>query len=201
MHGKELPRATQPFYFAVNKPKGYLCANAPNKEGTTKLVVDLFEVRASFASHPSQLHPTGPCSRLSITMLFCGSVNMQHWLAPPVLSPAEKGTGFLSVDRWTVCCRCSEVGVCAFQEWQASWKERHQHPSAVAPRLFTVGRLDVASTGLIFVTNDGKKSFPPSARTYVSQWATATWIGDCEHMIYALLSLRTLMQCSLGIMR
>ena len=45
----------------------------------------------------------------------------------------------------------------AFQEWQASWKERHQHPGAVAPRLFTVGRLDVASTGLIFVTNDGKE--------------------------------------------
>ena len=44
VNGKELPRATQPFYFAVNKPKGYLCANVPNKEGTTKLVVDLFEV-------------------------------------------------------------------------------------------------------------------------------------------------------------
>ena len=49
----------------------------------------------------------------------------------------------------------------ALQEWQASWKERHQHPSAVAPRLFTVGRLDVASTGLIFVTNDGKERLLP----------------------------------------
>ena len=50
--GKELPRATQPFYFAVNKPKGYLCANVPNKEGTTKLVVDLFEVKLKSAPPP-----------------------------------------------------------------------------------------------------------------------------------------------------
>ena len=89
VHGKELPRATQPFYFAVNKPKGYLCANAPNKEGTTKLVVDLFEVGASFASHPSRLHPTGPCSRLNITATIHGSVTRQHWLAFPVLSPVK----------------------------------------------------------------------------------------------------------------
>ena len=51
--GKELPRATQPFYFAVNKPKGYLCANVPNKEGTTKLVVDLFEVQLKLALPPA----------------------------------------------------------------------------------------------------------------------------------------------------
>ena len=59
MHGKELPRATQPFYFAVNKPKGYLCANAPNKEGTTKLVVDLFEVGTGIALHPKQDRAVG----------------------------------------------------------------------------------------------------------------------------------------------
>ena len=74
VHGKELPRATQPFYFAVNKPKGYLCANAPNKEGTTKLVVDLFEVGAGFELHPLQLHFTGPCGGLYITMRFHGSL-------------------------------------------------------------------------------------------------------------------------------
>jgi len=32
---------------------------------------------------------------------------------------------------------------------------RRRQPRAPAPRLFTVGRLDVASTGLLFVTNDG----------------------------------------------
>lgn len=30
------------------------------------------------------------------------------------------------------------------------------HPGIPKPRLFTVGRLDVATTGLIIVTNDGK---------------------------------------------
>ncbi len=36
----------------------------------------------------------------------------------------------------------------------AQW--RREHPDgALQPRLFTVGRLDVASVGLIFVTNDG----------------------------------------------
>ena len=44
VNGKELPRTTELWYFAANKPKGYLCANAPGKDGTTKLVVDLFEV-------------------------------------------------------------------------------------------------------------------------------------------------------------
>lgn len=40
------------------------------------------------------------------------------------------------------------------RDWVKRW--RHQHPKAkIAPRLFTVGRLDVQSTGLIFVTNDG----------------------------------------------
>ncbi len=63
VNGKELPRTTQPFYFAVNKPKGYLCANVPNKEGTTKLVVDLFEVQLMLKLPPSL------CAASSITSL------------------------------------------------------------------------------------------------------------------------------------
>jgi hypothetical protein len=42
------------------------------------------------------------------------------------------------------------------QDWREGvWRRKHPDPRAVPPRLFTVGRLDVASTGLIFVTNDG----------------------------------------------
>lgn len=44
VNGKEVMRTTQLYYFAMNKPKGYLCANVPNKEGTSKLVIDLFQV-------------------------------------------------------------------------------------------------------------------------------------------------------------
>ena len=40
------------------------------------------------------------------------------------------------------------------QEWTENvW--RRANPRLPPPRLFTVGRLDVASTGLLFVTNDG----------------------------------------------
>jgi 16S rRNA U516 pseudouridylate synthase RsuA-like enzyme len=43
------------------------------------------------------------------------------------------------------------------QEWmETEWQRKYASTIAVPPRLFTVGRLDVASTGLIFVTNDGE---------------------------------------------
>ncbi|KAK9846553.1 hypothetical protein WJX81_006483 [Elliptochloris bilobata] len=82
--GRPLLRNVARHYFAVNKPKGYLCASsaAPDTVGAKKLVIDLF----------------------------------------------------------------------------ADWTERvwsRANPRLPPPRLFTVGRLDVASTGLLFVTNDG----------------------------------------------
>ncbi len=41
-----------------------------------------------------------------------------------------------------------------FTDWLREWKQR-QPRGTIPPRLFPVGRLDVASVGLIFVTNDG----------------------------------------------
>jgi pseudouridine synthase len=75
---------TNKYYFAMNKPKGYICTNAKDGQGGSgdRLVVDLFD------------------------------------------------------------------------KWIADWKQKHPKSSLV-PRLFTVGRLDVQSVGLIFVTNDG----------------------------------------------
>jgi pseudouridine synthase len=75
---------TNKYYFAMNKPKGYICTNARDGEGGSgdRLVVDLFD------------------------------------------------------------------------GWISDWKRKHPN-SSLAPRLFTVGRLDVQSVGLIFVTNDG----------------------------------------------
>ncbi|KXZ55145.1 hypothetical protein GPECTOR_3g295 [Gonium pectorale] len=69
------------YYFAVNKPKGYICTSADTE--SRKLAVDL-------------------------------------------LSP-----------------------------WLDQWKRDNKGKKRLPPRLFTVGRLDVASSGLIFITNDG----------------------------------------------
>ena len=53
--------------------------------------------------------------------------------------------------------------VSLFDDWIERWQQRQAAKARaggsggkpVAPRLFTVGRLDVQSVGLIFVTNDG----------------------------------------------
>ena len=45
---------------------------------------------------------------------------------------------------------------CSMQDWiDKEWKRDHLSSKAIPPRLFTVGRLDSQTTGLIFVTNDG----------------------------------------------
>jgi pseudouridine synthase len=76
--------AAKKYYFALNKPKGYICTSVGDGSGGSgdRLVVDIFA------------------------------------------------------------------------DWKKEWKTRHPG-SGAPPRLFTVGRLDVASVGLIFVTNDG----------------------------------------------
>ncbi|CAD7695245.1 unnamed protein product [Ostreobium quekettii] len=83
--GRRVDTANQEkYYFAVNKPKGFLCSAKPSyKEGENKkLVLDLFE------------------------------------------------------------------------NWISGWK-RSNPQGKVPPRLFTVGRLDANSYGLLLVTNDG----------------------------------------------
>ncbi|KAB1219035.1 hypothetical protein CJ030_MR3G015049 [Morella rubra] len=47
----------------------------------------------------------------------------------------------------------SKSVLCLFDDYLKSWGKRY--PGVPKPRLFTVGRLDVATTGLIIVTNDG----------------------------------------------
>ncbi|GFR51956.1 hypothetical protein Agub_g14478 [Astrephomene gubernaculifera] len=59
-------------------------------------------------------------------------------------------------------CSSADVGgrgklaIELLQPWLAQWRREHKNTSQLPPRLFTVGRLDVASSGLIFITNDGQ---------------------------------------------
>lgn len=96
-------------YFALNKPKGYLCSNKSNTENG-KLVVDLFE---------------------------------EYFRKEESKASATKKT-------------------------------------AGRPRLFTVGRLDVATTGLIFVTNDGQWAQKIS---HPSNGLTKEYLVTAEHKI------------------
>lgn len=81
--GRSLPKKMAPkLYFALNKPKGYICSSS---ESETKSVLSCFD------------------------------------------------------------------------EYMKIWGQRN--PGMSKPRLFTVGRLDVATTGLLFVTNDGDFAF------------------------------------------
>jgi 16S rRNA U516 pseudouridylate synthase RsuA-like enzyme len=92
VNGREVSSAAaqRKFYFALNKPKGYICSNKATNddEGEGRLVISIFD----------------------------------DWLA---------------------------------RQRQRSRGREGGGPALPPPRLFTVGRLDVQSVGLIFVTNDG----------------------------------------------
>lgn len=64
----------------------------------------------------------------------------------------------------------SNLVIDLFSDWLRRWADEHPR-GALLPRLFTVGRLDVASVGLIYVTNDGMLLQGPSVR--------ASW-GQCS---------------------
>ena len=129
--GKKIVADKQrPFYFMVNKPKGYICSNVESVEGRGKRVIDL-------------LNP---------------------WL-----------------EDWA-------------KRQQEFAEAKSRRPGAGAPkstllppRLFTVGRLDVASHGLILVTNDGhwaQKVIHPSAQLTKVSVSTSTLShdqSDCLH--------------------
>lgn len=101
VNGRPVAASAQPdlYYFAVNKPKGFLCASSAS-----------------------------------------GSARQQREGRRSMGEGEEEGTQDLVVD--------------LLKPWLRVWKQRHP-PGARPPRLYTVGRLDVASTGLIFLTNDG----------------------------------------------
>ncbi|CAN8287210.1 unnamed protein product [Cochlearia groenlandica] len=80
-----------------------------------------------------------------------------------------------------------------FDEFLATWDKRN--PGTPKPRLFTVGRLDVATTGLIVVTNDGdfaqKLSHPSSSlpKEYIT-----TVVGDVHKRHLMAISEGTIVE-------
>jgi pseudouridine synthase len=80
-----------------------------------------------------------------------------------------------------------------FDEYLSSWDKRN--PGTPKPRLFTVGRLDVATTGLIVVTNDGdfaqKLSHPSSSlpKEYIT-----TVVGDIHKRHLMAISEGTMVE-------
>lgn len=73
--------------------------------------------------------------------------------------------------------------MCLFDDFMKSWSKRN--PGLPRPRLFTVGRLDVATTGLIIVTNDGEfanKVSHPSSNLSKEYIATINGAVNKRHL-------------------
>ncbi|KAJ3682481.1 hypothetical protein LUZ60_015054 [Juncus effusus] len=84
-------------------------------------------------------------------------------------------------------CSCGEESksvVSLFDEFFKGWSKKHQ--GVPQPRLFTVGRLDVATTGLIIVTNDGdfaQRLSHPSSELSKEYIATIDGLIHKRHLI------------------
>ena len=98
-------QAAQRFYFALNKPKGYICSTTAVQRGD------------------------GTAPRLLLSLF----------------------------DAWL----------------QKTWRPLHAAPGLQPPRLFSVGRLDAQSVGLIFITNDGEPAIGAGLDSFSGQlcWA------------------------------
>ncbi|KAK9158586.1 hypothetical protein Scep_005160 [Stephania cephalantha] len=93
-------------------------------------------------------------------MIYVNGNRLSKKLPPKVYFALNKPKGYI--------CSCGEKEsksvLLLFDDYLKDWDK--MHPGFPKPRLFTVGRLDVATTGLIIVTNDGdfaqKVSHPSS---------------------------------------
>ena len=90
-----------------------------------------------------------------------GSSSVSHG-ASNKFNPSNKGSG-------------DKLVMDLFEDYKLNWRKKH--PGKLAPRLFTVGRLDVNTTGLLLVTTDGQwcqRVAHPSSSIVKSYMVTAT---------------------------
>lgn len=83
-------------------------------------------------------------------VIYVNGCRLAKKLPPKVYFALNKPKGYI--------CSAGEKEtksvISLFDDFMKSWNKRN--PGTPKPRLFTVGRLDVATTGLIIVTNDGE---------------------------------------------
>ncbi|KAI8473740.1 MAG: pseudouridine synthase [Monoraphidium minutum] len=129
------------YYFAVNKPVGYICSNVSSRPG--RRAVDLLD---SWLTRWRRKHPDEARGAAAARSRACSRG-----------SPSPPPAGVLR----------HEAEVCPTPSPMAKRPANNHTPDAprpaaprprqalLPPRFFTAGRLDVGTSGLVLVTNDG----------------------------------------------
>ncbi|KAK9124163.1 hypothetical protein Sjap_013765 [Stephania japonica] len=113
-------------------------------------------------------------------MIYVNGNRLAKKLSPKVYLALNKPKGYI--------CSCGEKEsksvLLLFEDYLKDWDK--MHPGFPKPRLFTVGRLDVATTGLIIITNDGdfaQKVSHPSSNLSKEYIATVDGSISKRHLI------------------
>ncbi|XP_010267203.1 PREDICTED: uncharacterized protein LOC104604521 isoform X2 [Nelumbo nucifera] len=113
-------------------------------------------------------------------VIYVNGNRLSKKLPPKVYFALNKPKGYI--------CSCGEKEsksvMSLFDDYLKSWDKRN--PGLPKPRLFTVGRLDVATTGLIIVTNDGdfaQRLSHPSSKLTKEYIATIVGTVNKRHLI------------------
>ncbi|KAF4368085.1 hypothetical protein F8388_002696 [Cannabis sativa] len=111
-------------------------------------------------------------------MIYVNGNRLPKRLPPKVYFALNKPKGY-------ICSSGEKKSVLGlFEDYLKSWDKRY--PGQTKPRLFTIGRLDVATTGLIIVTNDGdfaQKLSHPSSNMSKEYIATIEGKVGKKHLI------------------
>ncbi|XP_020585229.1 uncharacterized protein LOC110027922 [Phalaenopsis equestris] len=118
-------------------------AGVASRRGCERLIFEgKVTVNGSLCTSPQALVD------LSKDSIYVNGNRLSKRLPPKLHFALNKPKGY-------ICSNGEETKsvVSLFDDYWKSWNKTN--PGIPRPRLFTVGRLDVATTGLIFVTNDG----------------------------------------------
>lgn len=112
-------------------------------------------------------------------VIYVNGNRLPKKLAPKVYLALNKPKGYIC----SLGKKESKSVMCLLDDYLQSWDKRN--PGSPKPRLFTVGRLDVATTGLIIVTNDGdfaQQIAHPSSNLSKEYIATINGVVSKRHL-------------------